>query len=260
MFSCVCVLVGCAGDPPASAPTGTPGPTPDATAPGPKPRFLVVTHTAGFRHDSIPVAEQTLADLGSKSGEYEVSFARNADDVKSMLTPAGLDGHAGVVFANTTGDLGIPDLAAFLDWIGQGHAFIGMHSATDTYRDQPGYVAMIGAAFKQHGSPCEVEPKVEDTAHPAAAGLGTTFKIFDEIYEFADNPRSRVQVLFALDKHPPDGHPEANQPGDYPLAWSKAHGKGRVFYTALGHGNETWQDERFRQHVLGAIRWSVSSK
>lgn len=235
-------------------------PAPDAAPAAPRPRFLVVSYTAGFHHPSIPTAEQTLADLAAQTGELEVSFARTADDVKRMLTPAFLAGYAGVVFANTTGDLGIPDLPAFLAWIADGHAFIGVHSATDTYKDQPSYVDMIGAAFDHHGSPCEVEPKVEDAANPATAHLAPSFRITDEIYIFHDNPRPRVHVLFALDRHPPDGSPEANAPGDYPLAWTKTHGTGRVFYTALGHGDDVWKDDRFRRHLLGAIRWSTAAR
>lgn len=45
------------------------------------------------------------------------------------------------------------------------------------------------------------------------------------------------------------------EPADLPLAWAKMHGEGRVFYTALGHRDELWDDPRFQQHVLGGIRW-----
>jgi type 1 glutamine amidotransferase len=224
-----------------------------------KPRLLVVTYTTGFRHASIPVAEQVLADLATSSGEYEVDFARDADGVSRMLTRSALDGYAGVFFVNTTGNLGLSDLPGFLAWIADGHAFLGAHSAADTYHDAPEYLSMLGAEFAQHGAPCTVHPKVEDAEHPATAHLAPAFEITDEIYEWKANPRPVVHVLFALDAHPPDGHPDQNQPGDFPLAWTRSHGKGRVFYTALGHGDETWKDERFKKHLLGAIRWSLAS-
>jgi uncharacterized protein len=233
---------------------------PDASVPAGKPRFLVVTHTTGFRHASIPVAEQTLADLATSTGEIEVDFARDGDAVKTKLARSALDGYAGVVFANTTGDLGVPDVPAFVSWIADGHVFLGMHSAADTYHDAPEYLAMLGAEFAQHGNICAVRPKVEDAQHPAVAHLAPAFDITDEIYEWKTSPRASagVQVLFALDAHPPDGHPEQNQPGDFPLSWTRLHGKGRVFYTALGHGDETWKDDRFQKHLLGAIRWSLA--
>lgn len=231
---------------------------PDASVPAGKPRILVVTFAAGFRHASIPVAESTLADLATSSGEFEVDFARDADAVKTKLARGALDGFAGVFFANTTGDLGVVDLGAFLAWIADGHAFLGAHSATDTYHSSPEYLAMIGAEFAQHGDICAVRPKVEDAEHAAVAHLAPAFDVTDEIYEWKVNPRPNVQVLFALDAHPPDGHPAQNQPGDFPLSWTRSHGKGKVFYTALGHGDETWKDDRFRRHLLGAIRWSLA--
>jgi type 1 glutamine amidotransferase len=79
-------------------------------------------------------------------------------------------------------------------------------------------------------------------------GLPSPLRIFDEIYEFRSNPRSRVNVLFSLDRHPDDGHAAAGQPGDFPLAWYRDYGRGRVFYTALG---------QYQQHLLGALQWAL---
>lgn len=229
------------------------------TPPGGKPRLLVVTYAAGFRHASIPVAEQTLADLATRSGAFEASFARSAEDVKAMTTKDALAGFAGAFFVSTTGDLGIDDLAGFLTWIAEGHAFLGAHAAADTYHDRPEYLAMLGAEFDRHGAPCTVRLAIEDAAHPAASPLAPSFEITDEIYEWKASPRPNAHVLLSLDRHPPDGHPEAGQPMDLPLAWTRAHGKGRVFYTALGHGEDVWKDRRFQDHLLGAIRWSLAS-
>jgi uncharacterized protein len=85
-------------------------------------------------------------------------------------------------------------------------------------------------------------------------GLPSRLRVFDEIYEFRANPRPGVDVLFSLDRHPNDGHPAAGEPGGFPLARSRTYGRGRVFYTALGHRDEVWSDRRFQQHLLGALR------
>jgi type 1 glutamine amidotransferase len=68
------------------------------------------------------------------------------------------------------------------------------------------------------------------------------------------NNRGAVTPLLTLDRFPHDGLPRAGEPGDLPLAWSKSHGSGRVFYTALGHRDELWRDAAYQQHVLGGIR------
>ena len=232
--------------------------SPTSPQPGTAPkRLMVVTHTTGFRHASIPTAESVLTRLGTESGVFTVTFCRTQADVAQMLTTAGLANVDGVFFANTTGNLGITDLAAFLAWIRGGRSFLGAHSASDTYHDAPDFIEMLGAEFDTHGIETSVDIRVEDRTHPASAPLPNPFTIFDEIYEFRTNPRGRVNVLLSLDRHPNDGHPTAGQPGDFPLAWHHAYGSGRVFYTALGHRDEVWNDARYQQHLLGAIRWAL---
>lgn len=225
------------------------------TAIEPSARVLVVTHTEGFRHSSIPIAEATITEIGRQSNLFSTMFCRTADDVTTMLSPSGLAGIDAIVFANTTGSLPIRDLPAVLNWIADGHGFAGVHSASDTYHDAPSYIEMLGNEFRTHGDQASVDAIVENPSHPASSPLGQRFRVFDEIYKFTMSNRGAVDVLLSLDRHPFDGLPEAGQPGDLPLAWAKDYGRGRVFYTALGHREDVWQNARYQQHILGGIRW-----
>lgn len=223
-----------------------------------KKRLLVVSHTAGFRHEeAIRSFEKVINELAEKSGQFTVEFCRNADDVKAMMSPEGLKKYDGVIFSNTTGDIGIPDLQAFLDWVKSGKAVIGLHAAADTYHNEPRFIEMIGGEFLTHGAQCEVEVNVEDPSHPAMAHLAPRFRVFDEIYEFKNNDRAKLHMLGSMDKHPNDGHPQAGQPGDYLLIWCKPYGKGRVFYTGLGHRGDVIESDWYKQHMLGGIRWAL---
>lgn len=233
-------------------PSTTPGAVVTLT---PSKRVLVVTHTAGFRHDSIPTAEATLADIGSTSQLYQTDFCRTADDVKRVLTRDGLSRYDAVFFANTTGHLGIPDVGAFLQWIAEGGGFVGAHSAADTYHESAEFIAMLGGEFEAHGSIAEADVRVDDPTHPAVAHLTPRFRITDELYRFSRFDRANVRVLLSLDRNPPDGLGVAGAPADLPMAWHRAHGTGRVFYTAFGHRSEVWRDARFQQHLREAIRW-----
>jgi type 1 glutamine amidotransferase len=215
-----------------------------------------VTHTAGFRHDSIPAAEEAIRQVGVQSGLFTTEFCRTADDVRTRLTVAGLAGVDAVFFANTTGNLGIPDVQAFVDWVASGKGFLGSHSASDTYHDAPSYLAMLGGEFVTHGAIVEADVRVAEPASPAVAHLAPTFRIADEWYRHQLMGPSRT-VLLKFDRNPPDGLGTAGEAADLPLAWQKAHGSGRVFYTALGHRTETWDDTRFRRHLLEAIRWTL---
>ncbi len=232
-------------------PPATPGPSGGSPA-----RLLVVTHTAGFRHDSIPAAEAALGAIGAASGLFQVELCRTADDVRTRLTPSGLASFDGVFFANTTGNLGIADMAAFLAWIAGGKAFLGAHSASDTYHDSPEYLAMLGGQFVTHGAIVEGDVRVEDATHPAVAHLAPRFRITDEWYRFRAAGPGR-SVLLSFDRNPPDGVGTAGDPADLPLAWHKSFGSGRVFYTALGHRADVWDDPRFRTHLLEAVRRSL---
>ena len=245
--------------PSSTAPPGTP---PTQTPPGPTPvpivkRVLVVTHTTGFRHTSIPIAESTIQAIGATNNLFEVRFCRTQADVTSMLTTQGLADVDAVFFANTTGTLGIPDMRAFLDWVAAGHAVLGTHSASDTSHESAEFLSMLGGEFVTHGAIVATEIRVDDASDPIVAHLAPRFTITDELYRFARNSRADVHALLSMDRVPPDGLGDAGTPADLLMAWRRDFGTGRVFYTALGHREEVWQDARFRQHLLGALRWAL---
>ena len=109
---------------------------------------------------------------------------------------------------------------------------------------------MVGAYFKEHPWTQEATVLVEAPSHPAAQGLGASFRLLEEFYTFQENPRPRVQVVLSLDAT------SVGAQGDFPLAWAQTVGQGRSFYTALGHFDSTWTDPRFQAHLRGAIAWA----
>jgi type 1 glutamine amidotransferase len=260
--------------------------------------LLVVSTTVGFRHSSIPTAEKTIAALAQSSGAFTVEFARvepsepqfaGADGkpdkakvnaaIKAVLaekmSPAALKGYDGVIFANTTGDLPMPDPQAFLDWIKSGKAFIGMHAATDTFPGFKPYTEMIGGHFRTHGPQVEVDVINQDAECPSCKHLPKSWTVFDEIYQLKDFD-GNVHRLLSLDRLMLNADDVKNgkaTPGDYPVAWRKDYGQGRVFYTSLGHREDIWDAEwkdkggarknspevarQYQQHILGGIRWAL---
>ena len=219
-----------------------------------KHKVLYLTHSAGFKHEVLPLSEQIFKQIGERSGAFEVTAKQDC----SVLSGDGLKPYDAVVFY-TTGELPISDAqkAAFLDFIRSGKGFVGIHSATDTFYKWPEYGELIGGYFDQHPWHQEVAINVEDQRHPATHHLAKTFKITDEIYQFKDFSRSRVHVVLSLDPNSVDlNKPSVHRTDkDFALAWWRNYGTGRVFYTALGHRPEVWQDQRFQQHLVGAVRW-----
>ena len=214
--------------------------------------LLVVTVTKGFRHGSIPVAEAVLEGLAMRHGGLVVDFARNDEELARKTTPEALRRYDGVIFANTTGELPLPDRDAFLEWIRAGNGFVGMHSASDTFHQYRPYIEMLGGEFRGHGPQVEVDVVNEDPAHAACAHYGAHFSIHDEIYLMKSFDRERVRGLLTLHHHP-----NSRVPGDHPVAWCRAYGNGRVFYTSLGHREDVWTNRDYQQHILGGILWSL---
>jgi uncharacterized protein len=230
-------------------------------------KLLVVTVTKGFRHSSIPTAEKILAEVGKASGAFTVDYARNDQEIAEKMTPDALKQYDGAIFANTTGDLPIPDKQAFIDWIKSGKAFVGMHSASDTFHGFPPYIEMLGGEFQTHHAQVKVDCQNHDPKHPATRQLGAAFTVFDEIYLQKNFHRDQVHVLLAL-----DAHPNEKTPGFYPISWCKEFGNGRVFYTSLGHREDMWDadtpekfkrenskaiSEAYQKHILGGIQWAL---
>jgi type 1 glutamine amidotransferase len=228
------------------------------TASAAQKNLLVVTATQGFRHSSIPLAEKVLAALGEQSGLYTVDYARGgsdgkgSEDLAEKLSMESLKNYDGVVFANTTGDLPLPDRDGFIKWVQSGKAFIGMHSASDTFHGYPPYLEMLGGEFLTHHSQAGVECINMDLDHPATRHLGAKYFVFDEIYLLKNFHRDNVHGLLTLDKHPNSG-----LPGDYPIAWAKQVGRGKLFYTSLGHREDVWLSEAYQNHLLGGIKWAL---
>ena len=270
-------------------------------------KLLVVTVTTGFRHSSIPTAEKVLQKLAQESGAFTLDFIRQPEGeprrprnlgpdatdeakarhkaemakyeeaqdefrakVKSALAKLNrenLKNYHGLIFANTTGDLPVPDPQDIIAFVREGGAMIGMHSASDTYHGFRPFIEMLGGEFASHGAQARVECINEDKKHPACSHLPQNWEVFDEIYIFKSFERPKVHGLLTLDREP-----NKRTPGDYPVAWSKEFGNGRVFYTSLGHREDVWDDQTpagferknspdvakaYQKHIVGGIQWAL---
>lgn len=230
-----------------SSPTPA-SPTPAASASTtPAIRVLMLTATAGFRHDSIAAAREVMSTLASAHG-----FSVSATEDLGRISPAGLSEIDVVMFALTSGELPLSGAqrTALIAAINDGKGFIGVHSATDTLYEFADYGRLVGAYFKEHPWTQQARVLVEDASHPAT-GIRDAFTLEEEFYTFRENPRGRVEVLLRLDAA------SVGATGDYPLAWAHTFGSGRSYYNALGHFPATWRDQRFQSQLTAAIRWAA---
>jgi uncharacterized protein len=221
-------------------------------------RLFYCTHSAGFRHDVLPETRQIMQALGDRIDWLDVT---TSDDITELTAEQLRETDAVMLF--TTGMLPMGDAReALMEWVLDGGALIGVHSATDTFAEYEPYVQAIGGTFDGHPWNEDVVIAINDPAHPAmrpflALSKGTnsagqaTFTIADEIYQFR-SLNMDMHVLMSLDRSNPKIEPQRQ----YPLAWTREPGKGRVFYTALGHRPEVWRNPAFMDHLVAGIRWA----
>lgn len=234
---------------------------------GENPAILVFSATEGWDHASIPTANQTIEELATEIGNENDTnitvdvvtgpaetggsgFPTSADDLSQYNV---------VVWASTTGDiLDAEQQSAFETYIQNGGGYMGIHAATDTEYDWSFYGDLVGAYFESHPSNQTATVNVEDRTHPSTEHLPATWERYDEWYNYTENPRSNVNVLASLDEstyNEEDGTPD--QADDHPIAWYHTYQGARSFYTGLGHTENSYSDEDFRQHLKGGLMWAA---
>ncbi len=235
--------------------------------------ILLFSKTAGFRHSSIPIGVRTITELGDKTGAFTVY----ATEDESFFEPEKLAKFDAVFMLNTTGDCfrpkGVPKEEAdkreeslkksLVDFVSSGKGLIGVHSATDTYKNWKDYNQMMGGAFVSHPWHKLVPVKVTDTKNPVnAAFAGKDFEIADEIYMFRDDTALGADRKYLLVMDPSkmsaeDAAKGKRKDGTYPISWINTFGKGRCFYCSLGHREEIYWNPTILQHYLAGIQYAL---
>lgn len=240
----------------------------------PKRKILFFTKSSGFEHpvikrkgDELGLAEKTLVDLGKKHG-FDVTATKDGS-----VFDGDLSGYSAFFFY-TTGNLleagndKTPPMSAkgkeaLLGLVQAGKGFLGSHCASDTFHSGKAfevqakpdpYIAMLGGEFIRHGPQQEARVKVTDSKFPGLKGAGESFKIMEEWYSLK-NFASDLHVVHVLETEGMNGS-DYNRP-PFPLSWARKHGKGRVFFTAMGHRDDVWTSPLFQEMLLGAVSWSV---
>ena len=242
---------------------------------GPRPRKTLLiwadTRNGQAQHDSVSHAMAVIERLGYESGVYD-SYIRTDSNIisKSPLKTTGEPASGGPSLANVDAifflghreveldDKQKADLLSFVKDEGKG--FVAAHTATTAFLGWPEFGEMLGARYDGHpwGSAAGTIIN-EDAAFPATRHFGAApFAFTDEFYQAKDYSREKLRVLLRLDvsKMPPNDEVHRTD-GDFPLVWAKNYGKGRVFYSALGHAASTWDNRDVGQMYLEAIKWAM---
>jgi type 1 glutamine amidotransferase len=228
---------------------------------------LVIGETKGFEHDSVSDAMAAIHDMGQESGLWDTTMRTDTELLTKKALPRNaknLNYFDVLIFASTTGELDMDasqkqDMMSFIKEDGKG--FVGIHAALDTNYTWPEYGEMIGGWFDQHPWGTFNAPIInEDPDFPAVRHFPKEFVKYDEIYQPKDWSRDKVNVLLSLNASKLDytnNQRIHRADHDFPVAWSKSYGKGRVFYSTLGHTEDSWSDPDIRKMYFEAIKWAL---
>ncbi len=218
-------------------------------------KVLVLSKTEGFRHESIEAGIQMFKELGDTEG-FEVDMTEDANDINVR----NLQQYKVVVFLNTTGD--IFDESQQIDFqrfIQAGGGYLGIHAAADTEYEWPWYGKLVGGYFNGHpNGPNVRDGSLDKTkhAHASTAHLPDRWDRTDEWYNYKSlNPD--ITSVLNLDETSYEGGTN----GEYhPMAWYHEYDGGRAYYTGGGHTDESYSDDNFRKHIIGALDWAMGDK
>lgn len=138
-----------------------------------------------------------------------------------------------------------------LHFVRSGGAWVGMHSAADSFKSWDEYIRMVGGRFETHPPFGDITVQRVLGDHPIVAGLGD-FTLKDEFYHLNSCPLSDKDLLL-VGASPADKKTR-------PVAWTRRYGLGRVFYTILGHGPDTFANPNFVRLIAQAITWAVAPR
>jgi uncharacterized protein len=236
-----------------------------APSPPVRKKLLAIGEEKGYRHEAVSHALSIIERIGRETGIWDTYIRTDTEPLtkkKLEYNAKNLNDFDAVVFY-TGGTLEMDDSQKtdFLSFIhDDGKGFIGIHSATITFTKWPEFGEMIGGYFDEHPwGTFDAPIIVEDPNFPGMSQWPREFTIKDEIYQIKNYSRDNRRVLMRLDASKLNlSNPRVHRTDkDFAVAWAKMYGKGRVFYSTLGHVTENWDDPRFQRMMTEAIKWAL---
>ena len=221
------------------------------------------------QHDSVSHALAVIERLGYESGVYDTYIRTDSNIIaKNPLMTTGQPASSGPSLGNVDAifflghrevELTDQQKADLMSFVKNGKGFVAAHTATTAFLAWPEFGEMLGGRYDGHPWGSVYGSVInEDPSFPVTKHFPATFNFTDEFYQTQGYSRDKIHVLLRLDvsKLPP--HPELHRTdGDFPLAWAKMYGKGRVFYSSLGHAASTWDDPNVYRMYFEALKWSL---
>ena len=205
---------------------------------GPGQKIKVLFEVGGPVHDSKELPA-LLKNVLEDTGQFAVNVTDNRDE---MAEPA-IDKYDVVLIYTTGGALTEAQEKGLVKFVENGKGVVGIHSATDSFKNSDAYWKLMCGRFIGHGGGT-FKVKITGKSHSIVQGM-SGFEITDETYRHEFHKDSKMVVLMRREE---DGEP---------ASWVQYVGKGRVFVTGLGHGQPAWENPAFQKLIERALLWAM---
>lgn len=231
--------------------------------------ILLFSKTTGFRHGAaIRASKPIFAEMAQENNWY----LYETEDA-GIFNEEQLERFDVVIWNNCSGRvLTDAQRKLFQDFITNGGTYIGLHASGDLSHHWDWYKQeLIGAEFSHHPIIKHIQ-KAEMVINSSVdsilrSGLPERFDHDEEWYVFYDTPEKKnFEVLYRIDGRTidPNGNLLFERSKDFgmgenhPVAWYKRVGKGKSYYTSLGHLAEAFESEPFVNMLENSIEWGLN--
>jgi quinoprotein glucose dehydrogenase len=223
------------------------------------------------QHDSVSHALATIERLGYESGAFDTYIRTDSNiiskhpkmtDGKPASGGPSLDNVDAIFFlGHREIELDAQQRADLLSFVrDEGKGFVAAHTALTAFESWPEFGELLGGRYDGHPWNTASGTIInEDPSFPATKHFPPAFTVTDEFYQPKAFTRDKIKVLLRLDvsKMPPNAENHRTD-GVFPLAWAKTYGKGRVFYSSLGHAPAAWDNPDVQRMYVEALKWAIS--
>ena len=218
------------------------------------------------QHDFTSHALAIVERLGYESGLWDTFIRTDSNIVaNTAFKTDGTPASGGPSLSNVDGifflghrevDITQKQREELLAFVRNGHGFVAAHTGLTAFESWPEFGEMIGAQYEGHAYTGPAKVINEEPSFPMVKHFPAQFDYTDEFYRAKTFSRDKIDVLLRLDPASVAGNAVAKD-GDYPLAWAKKYGAGRVFYGSFSHATELWDRRDIQLLYLEAIKWSL---
>ena len=223
------------------------------------------------QHESTSHALSVIERLGYETGTY-FTYIRTDSNIISyapkMTTGDPASGGPSLAMADGIFFMGHREIdidadqkAALLKFVhDDGKGFVAAHVGSTAFMSWPEFGEMLGGRFDTHPwGVTEANVILEDPTFPGMKFFAPVFNMREEFYQISNFSAEKSRILMRLDTSKLDMKAQGVQAADapYALTWAKMYGKGRVFYSALGHDAATWDNPDIERMYFEAIKWSL---